>query len=258
MTRFSRIALLSLLFVVAACSSDKYPYEAQFVSSETVFPCTLGAPYADGSPEQQAEIASILTRQKTLSDTKKRAVIAEDHITPSMIVTPVLGTRYSEEAYPEMFALLRRAASDAWRIADATQDYYGRTRPWLTDARVQLLVSPITRPSYPSGHTVTNHVWAHILSELFPQKRAALFARALEIGNHRVDAGVHYPSDVLAGKQLAAVIFASMREDARFMQALASAKAELRRPAGATKLPKGKPPAPAACKRSPGNMTACL
>lgn len=257
MSRFSRSFISSLLLMVAACSSDKYPYAAQFVSSETVCPCTLGAPYADGSPEQQAEIASILTRQKTLTTASRRTILAEDHITPTMLVTPVLGVRYSEEAYPEMFALLRRAASDAWRIADATQDYYGRTRPWLTDARVQLLVSPITRPSYPSGHTVTNHVWAHILSELLPQKRAALFARALEIGNHRVDAGVHYPSDVKAGKQLAAVIFATMREDARFMQALANAKAELRRPAGTTKLPKGKPPAHA-CRRTAGSMTACL
>ncbi len=258
MTRFSRVALLSLLFVAAACSSDKYPYPYQFVTSDAVCPCTLGAPYADGSPEQQAEIASILTRQKNLTAAPKHAIVVEDRITPTMMVTPVLGERYNEAAYPELFSLLRRGGSDAWRIADATQDYYGRTRPWLTDTRVQLLVSPITRPSYPSGHTVTNHVWAYILSELFPQKRATLFARALEISNHRVDAGVHYPSDVKAGKQLAAVIFANMREDAGFIKALASAKAELRRPAGTTKLPKGKPPAPAACKRSPGNMTACL
>lgn len=258
MTRFSRIALLSLLFAVAACSSDKYPYPHQFVTSDAVCPCTLGAPYADGSPEQQAEIASIITRQKRLTDNTKKAILEEDRITPTMMVTPVLGVRYNEAAYPELFSLLRRGGSDAWRIADATQDYYGRTRPWLTDTRVQLLVSSITRPSYPSGHTVTNHVWAHILSELFPKKRAALFARALEISNHRVDAGVHYPSDVKAGKQLAAVIFAKMREDAVFMNALSAAKAELRRPAGTTKLPKGKPPTPATCKRSPGNMTACL
>lgn len=257
MSRFSRSIISSLLLVVAACSSDKYPYDAQFVSTETVCPCTLGAPYADGSPEQQAEIVSIINRQKNLTAAPKHAILVEDRITPTMMVTPVLGERYTEVTYPELFSLLRRGGSDAWRIADATQDYYGRTRPWLTDERVQLLVSPITRPSYPSGHTVTNHVWAHMLSELFPQKRAALFARAFEIGMHRVDAGVHYPSDVNAGRQLAAIIYEKMRKDAGFKQALASAKAELRAASGAAKLPLGKAPTPP-CSRAKDDMAACL
>jgi acid phosphatase (class A) len=257
MTRFSRFATLSLLLIVAACSSDKYPYPHQFVSSDAVCPCALGSPYADGSPEQQAEIASILKRQKTLSFAAKRAILEEDHITPAMMVTPVLGQRYSEATHPELFSFMRRGASDAWRIADETQDYWARRRPWLADDRVQLLVSRITRPSYPSGHTVTNHVWAHMLSELFPQKRAALFARAFEIGMHRVDAGVHYPSDVNAGRQLAAIIYEKMRKDAGFKQALASAKAELRAASGAAKLPLGKAPTPP-CSRAKDDMAACL
>ncbi len=222
--------LVPLLLVLGSCASvtDKYPYPPQFVSVEEICPCALGEPIADGSLAQKKEIANILARQAQLSDADKTRIMAEDHITPSMMITPVLGDHYSEATHPALFTLLRHSASDAWRIGDATQDYWGRTRPWLTDDRVTLLVKPITRPSYPSGHSTTNHIWAHVLSELFPQQRTALFARAMAIGQHRVDGGVHYPSDVLAGKRLAASIYDVMRDHPEFKAELAAARTELR------------------------------
>lgn len=222
MNKLSRFILVPLLLVISACAGDgPYPFPPQFVDSRDISPHVLAAPPEKYSDTYDREIALILKRQAALTDAEKAAIAAEDHIRPAMIVEPVLGARYSEASHPALFTLLRHSASDAWRLADATQDYWKRDRPWVADSRVQLLVSSITRPSYPSGHTVTNHVWAHVLSELFPQKRDALFARAYAIGMHRSQAGVHFPSDVAAGKKFAAIVFEKMRTNPEFQRELA-------------------------------------
>lgn len=223
-----RLLILPLLLALAACaSSDKYPYPPQFVAVEDVPARALAAPPAQYSETYRKELRCILARQAVLSGEDKAAIMAEDHIAPAMMITPVLGTQYTQARYPALYSLLGHAASDAWRIGDTTQDYWGRTRPWLADARVTLLAKPIKRPSYPSGHSTTNHVWAAILADLFPAKRAALFDRAYAIGQHRVDGGVHFPSDVEAGKALAAVIYEQMQQNPAYLQELRAARAEI-------------------------------
>ncbi len=237
--------LLPLLLILSACanlSGDKYPFPPQFVSTEDLCPCELGAPPAIDSMEHKKEIAKIIAIQAKLSDAEKAQAMHEDSITPGMIVTPVLGAKYSEATHPKLFALLRHAASDAWRIGDNTQEFWGRKRPWLVDDRVQLLVKPITRPSYPSGHSTTNHTWAHVLSELFPNKRAVLFKHAYSIGENRMRGGVHYPSDVEAGKRLAAMIYKKMQLNVAYQRELHAAHEELKHPLAANDnapLPRG-------------------
>lgn len=222
--------LVPLMLLIAACDATDptpYPYMTQFVSPSDVPPRLLPIPPAKDSGEYKGEIDGILATQQKLTAEDKAVIKAEDHITPTMMVLPVIGAQYSEDKYPAMYNLLRHAASDAWRDADYAQDYWNRQRPWMVDERVELLVNPITRPSYPSGHSSTNHVWAHVLSDLFPEKQDALFARAYEIGMHRVAAGAHYPSDVEAGKRFASFIFDKMSKTPQYKTELATAQAEI-------------------------------
>lgn len=220
--------LLPALFILAACApSDKYPMPLQFITADSVAIDALGAPPKSGSQEWENEIQSIVKRQAALTDGQKATLHMEDHISPSMIVLPVLGSGYSEANYPQLYELLKRSASDAWRTGDAQQDYWQSPRPWVADKRVQLLVPSITRPGYPSGHTTTNTVWAYILSDLFPAKRTAFFARAYEIGYHRIDGGAHFPHDVEAGKRLAGMIYKKMRENSDYKVAFKAAKEEI-------------------------------
>ena len=258
-----RLFILPLLLLLAACAgNDKYPYPLQFLTAEDICPCELGAPPADGSAEQKKEIRKILAIQAKMSDAEKATVMKEDSITVQMIVDPVLGAQYQRDSYPNLFTLLDHAQSDAWRTGDTVQEFWGRQRPWLTDSRVQLLAKRITRPSYPSGHTTTNHVWAHVLAELFPTKREALFKRAHSIGMNRVKGGVHYPSDVEGGKRLAEIFFEKMKANPAFQAELEDARAEIE--AAVAPLPKAandNTPLPqgtvANCNHEPNQMTAC-
>lgn len=230
---------LAAALILSACG-DKYPYPPQFASPDDVPPTVLAGPLVPGTPAQEKEIQSITSRQANLTDKQKAAIHSEDHISPAMIVEPVLGKRYSEANYPALYQLLRHAGSDAWRICDAAQDYWKSPRPWVADSRVKLLVPSITRPGYPSGHTTTNMVWAHILGDLFPAKRQAFIDRAMQIGAHRIEGGAHYPHDVKHGRKLAGLIHQDMKTDPKYQDEFAAANAEIRKanaPIPAIKLP---------------------
>ena len=61
-------------------------------------------------------------------------------------------------------------------------------------------------PSYPSGHAIQAHVIANILSRMYPKFERSLENLADQISLSRMQAGVHYPSDVAEGKNIANMI----------------------------------------------------
>lgn len=60
-----------------------------------------------------------------------------------------------------------------------------------------------TSPSYPSGHSMISYFLADLLSQKFPKSAKKLTKLADTIAEGRVKLGVHYPSDIAAGKLLA-------------------------------------------------------
>ncbi len=224
------IAVAAVL-LLAACQplgpDGKYPYYPQFADAANVPATLLPPPPQPGTKAYQKGLEAVITNQRIASEKDIEAAIAEDNITPQMITVPILGAAFTEDRYPATYSLLRRSGSDSWRIGDAARDHWKSVRPWIADSRVVLHVSPIKIPSYPSGHTLTNHVWARILADLFPQKRKVLFARADAIANHRVIAGVHYPFDLIAGITMADVTFCKMKKSPEYQQAFRAAAAEI-------------------------------
>lgn len=61
-------------------------------------------------------------------------------------------------------------------------------------------------PAFPSGHSYQSFVLAKHLAKLFPDRRDALFKTAESIGQSRIAAGHHFPSDHAFGKKLALTI----------------------------------------------------
>ena len=58
-------------------------------------------------------------------------------------------------------------------------------------------------PSYPSGHAIQSHVLVNILSRLNPGNHRTLENLADRISLGRMQTGVHYPSDISIGKEVA-------------------------------------------------------
>ena len=75
-----------------------------------------------------------------------------------------------------------------------------RDRPFVTYPDIEKL-APAGSPSFPSGHTTEAFSTATALSLSFPKWYviAPAYVWAGLVGYSRMDLGVHYPSDVLAG-----------------------------------------------------------
>ncbi|HET9555477.1 MAG TPA: phosphatase PAP2 family protein, partial [Anaeromyxobacteraceae bacterium] len=100
-----------------------------------------------------------------------------------------------------------------------------RPRPYEASAQVAPIVERERSASFPSGHATRGALFAALLAELAPGGRAALLRRGAEIGEDRVIAGVHYPSDVAAGQRLGEALARALLAEPAFRAALEAARA---------------------------------
>jgi acid phosphatase (class A) len=63
---------------------------------------------------------------------------------------------------------------------------------------------------------------------MVPEKATELYARGYQYGANRVIAGVHFPTDLEAGRMAATVIAAGLMQNPQFQSEFETAKAELR------------------------------
>jgi acid phosphatase (class A) len=71
--------------------------------------------------------------------------------------------------------------------------------------------------------------WALVLAELKPAKADPILALGRDSGDSRVICGVHFPSDVEAGRTLGAAMVARLHADPAFERDLKKAKKEMAR-----------------------------
>ncbi|HEX3699150.1 MAG TPA: phosphatase PAP2 family protein [Phenylobacterium sp.] len=143
-----------------------------------------------------------------------------------------LGEAIDARTTPVTYRLLQRVELDVRTVGTPPKDHYNRTRPLIGDDLPVCVPRGDwmrTNASYPSGHAMTGWAWGLILGELEPAKASAMAAAGREIGQSRVICGVHYPSDVDAGRELGAAMVARLHGHADFQSDLAAARAELAR-----------------------------
>jgi acid phosphatase (class A) len=90
--------------------------------------------------------------------------------------------------------------------------HFKRARPWVCCQGGDLMLRPMLmlpdwrhpgHPAYPSGHATVAWATAYFFGDLAPSFAPALERAANQVALNREIAGVHYPSDSMAGKDLA-------------------------------------------------------
>ena len=132
---------------------------------------------------------------------------------------------------PHLYMLLRRSMADAGLSTYAAKNRYNRVRPFV--ALKELSCTPQEEDflskdgSYPSGHAAVGWAWALILSDLAPMRREALLRRGYAFGQSRVSCGVHWQSDVDAGRVVGAASVTVIRQNSVFRAQLELARREV-------------------------------
>lgn len=194
----------------------------------------LPKPPAAGSAQAAADL-DMHRGTRALRDTPRWALAARDanlkFPAASETFACALGVPVSAGATPHLNMLLRRTLLDAGLATYAAKDAYNRQRPFVVLG--ESTCSPAEEKtlakdgSYPSGHSALGWAWALVLAEVAPDRSDALLARGLEFGFSRVVCGVHWQSDVEAGRVIGAAAVARLHADATFKAQLALAKGEV-------------------------------
>jgi acid phosphatase (class A) len=189
-------------------------------------------PPAAGSPDEAADLAAFRESRK-LADSPRwdQATADVELFSPAAFSSWACAAdvKISAETTPITVKLMQRTLFDAGLASNPPKEHYKRPRPF-TGVTARTCVTPQSlgaNASYPSGHASVGWAWALILAELKPQRANELLLRGREFGDSRVVCGVHYPSDVEAGRVIGAAVVARLHADAEFQAAMAEAKAEL-------------------------------
>jgi hypothetical protein len=129
----------------------------------------------------------------------------------------VLEDKLDAPAAARAYALLGIALYDAWIGSQDGKFTYWYLRPAQLDRTLVPLFPAPNFPSYPSNHSTVSSLTAEIIAYLFPREAGAVRARAIEAGNSRIWAGIHYEMDnqsgFMLGKNVARKFTAWAEED---------------------------------------------
>jgi acid phosphatase (class A) len=139
-----------------------------------------------------------------------------------------MGITPDPAALPATASLFARLHADESVLVGPVKRRWHRSRPFAASPVVRPCVTRPWSASYPSGHAAFAYAAAEALADILLEWQDAIRARAAIYARDRVVCGVHYPSDIEAGRLAGLAIAAAMRDDARYQAALAAARPELR------------------------------
>lgn len=202
MTRLLRPGLLLVAILLASAAPAAAAEPGRYLRAEDVDVAAMIPPApADDSLTTAADLEVVyqLQQRRTPEQLVLAATYAADHV---FHFNTVLGAWFAAEDLPFTDAFFRQIKTDRFAITSRGKQVWLRPRPPLLDPRIRPAVELPGSGSYPSGHATQTFLWAGLLAEVFPGHRDALRQRAELVAWSRVVAGVHYPSDIVAGRML--------------------------------------------------------
>jgi acid phosphatase (class A) len=187
----------------------------------------LPAPPKPASKAQQKDMAISLSWQARRTPAME-ALAQADSDRSVFRFGVIFGDAFAKDRLPVAARFFEEVAGDERIVGAAAKTYWNRPRPFVTSSRIHPCVEQPPTNSYPSNHATIGMLYAEILARMLPEQRLRILARAQEYAEDRVICGVHYTSDVEAGKRAGAIEAFAMFPAAAFKREFAEAKAEIR------------------------------
>ena len=191
--------------------SDKEEQE-EYLKSMGLMESTLVDPHEmliPGPPTETQRISELPLIQQQYRD---RKVPEELQSALDESSGELFNTMIKSAGHPCTMGLIEDLRAGVIGVIKTHKDHFSSERPAELAARigypfeVDYLESAQT-PSYPSGHAAQAYYTAFVLSDVYPELVDSFIGLAEAVSDSRVDRGVHFPSDISAGKQLAEVLY---------------------------------------------------
>ena len=231
MSRRPRIAAAVLLALVAAAAIvwQKRDRPGYLDGEVAPFVAIFASPPARGSAGERAELDFLLALQKSRTPAEVAAAQA-DRKTEIGRFAAALGMEPEALAgLPQVVRLAQDVEEQVRPYVRAAKRHFRRLRPGEIEPAIHPCIGDVAADqSYPSGHSTFGWTMGYLLADMLPERRTQLLARAAEYARQRMVCGVHFPSDLEAGRQGAAWLMERLRRSPAFVAARASAARELR------------------------------
>jgi acid phosphatase (class A) len=130
---------------------------------------------------------------------------------------------------PVILGLAARVEDDFRPYVRDAKEHFRRLRPYEIESQLEPCIDNVRGDlSYPSGHATFAYVMAHLLREMVPERSSQLIARADDFARQRMVCGVHFRSDIEAGRVGAQWLDAAFNASPSYRTDANAAKAELR------------------------------
>ena len=229
MRQLNRLLLVFLLVLLPLAA---WSGETAFVAQEQIaFAKLLPPPPAVGSPVQQEEMALLVTLQKERTPAMEAFALADAERSVFRFAD-VVGEDFTAAKLPVAAAFFKAVKENADELLGPAKKHWDRPRPYASNPALAPCVPKPHNASYPSGHSTFGTVTSIVLADMLPEKQVAIYDRAEQYRFNREIGGVHYPSDVEAGRIAGTVIAAFLQQSPTFQAAYAQARAEVRQVLG--------------------------
>lgn len=197
--------------------------------SEPEFVALFTAPTAADSAQTRAELDQLLAIQQRRTPQEVEAARA-DRKTEIWQFAPALGLQPDQvKDMDALVALANQVEDDVRPYVRAAKYRFLRLRPYEIEPRLETCIDNVRGDlSYPSGHATYGYVMAYLLSDMVPERRTEILKRAAEFAQQRAVCGVHFPSDLEAGRMGAEWLAQQFLASPQYQAASADARRELR------------------------------
>jgi acid phosphatase (class A) len=201
----------------------------RYLSGNTAeFVRQFAAPPSRDSPQTRSELDELLELQRLRTPDEVAAAQA-DRQTRVEKFFPALGLDAQQADLHLTRRLAQRVEDDVRRYVRAAKDEFRRLRPYEIEPRIAPCIDNVADDlSYPSGHASFGYAMAYLLSEMVPERRDALLHRADQFARQRMVCGVHFRSDIEAGRAGARWLEHAFNESAEYRHDRSAAAHELR------------------------------
>jgi len=185
---------------------------------------TVQEPPANTSLRTEKEL-EYLMKLKALRTPEKLKQIDEECSPEGIVLADFAFSKIPEE-YPKLKELIMYTY---WRTEPLVMKFkfrFNRVRPSFLLPDIEPTIEIPNHAAYPSAHSTACFTYAYAISDAVPGKRDELLSSAQTIAQNREIAGVHYPSDSRAGKELAIQIHQHLTKDPVYLQMVEEARAE--------------------------------
>jgi acid phosphatase (class A) len=176
----------------------------------------------------RAEAAEMLVIQDARTPEQAARALADSEYSVFRFAD-VMGPSFTVDVLPKTAAFFQRVHQVSAHLLEPLKRKWMRLRPFEQDERIKPVIHPSRSPSYPSGHATFGYLAGVLPADMVPERRDAILSRAREYGENRVIGGVHFPSDVAAGREVAIVLAIELRSSAEFRDSFEEVRTEIRR-----------------------------